>query len=841
MGLPEIMGVDLERLLNSAGQVRRLARGIAGSPSRGEDLAQEAWVSMLERPPAEGVPLLPWITGVVRNLARQERRSEARRQARERVVAKRVDAPEREALERLEAQKAVVEAVRALREPYRSVIVMRYFDGLAPRQIAARTQTPVRTVHTRLTRALACLRERLDREHGSRFSAWLPLLLWPASIWPVSTGGMLGTLPGAFWMNVKTKMTVGALALIGLVAVSTPLWRGVHPAPEPTSTHAADTTLLEPPEELPAVTRTPEPAERVVVQDSNPNSEPAAAAAAFIQGRAVDLDGRPVEGLEVRLESADGGASEPALSDATGTFRIETSEPSGTIRTTDKRWRTVLEPILWGVGGPTLAGENLLVVGLATDLAGRVVDGSGSPLPGAAVEVHFPRSLRSRLPFVLDRTRVVTWTTVTDDSGEFELKAAAVPGAFLNTRLRSRVSDVRALPEHTTLNLEIVLIDATDSADHLRGRVVDGAGLAVDGAYVALAFQHTTTGPDGSFALPVNEGDADTSLGALKTGFLPAFLERQGESNADPEAWPDPLVLQLGGSPLAIEGKLLDSEGEPVPNAKVELLDRTDFGAIEVPGRVGMSRAGYVEPLLRGEVDSEVVRTDASGRFRIEGLLPRAYRLGVFLSERLLYQEHGPIEAGREGVVLELNTEALLERVAGRVIGKSGDPIANLRIVPMRERSSPGKTPFDRFVSGTGKSTDAEGRFSFEDLPSGLSHFSVSGSAVGLGKTLPIPAGADLEQLELVVPLRCRVQVELSTPDRANEFVLLDAQGSALMIGVFHGDFAYSSERGTLSQGRSEIVSVGEDARTIVLYSGGQEIERVPVELSPLDVNRLQL
>ena len=836
MELPEVMEIELERLLNSAGQVRRLARGIAGSPSRGEDLAQEAWVSMLERPPAQGVPLLPWITGVVRNLARQERRTEARRQARERLVARSMDTADCETTERLEAQKAVVEAVRSLREPYRSVVVMRYFDGLTPRQIAARTQTPVRTVHTRLTRALACLRERLDREHGSRFSAWLPLMLMPAS-----TGGVLNALPGALWMNVQTKMTVGALALIGLVAVSTPLWRGVTPTPQATPTDTTKTALLEAPQERPPVDAPPEHLERVAVQDSVPAAEPAAAAADFIEGRVVDFDGRPVEGLAVRLETEGGTASEPTLSDAAGNFRIEASEPNGTIRTVDERWRTVLEPILWGFGGPELAGENLLVVAPATQLAGRVVDESGSPLAKAAVEVRLPWSLRSRLPFVLDRARVVSWTTVTDQAGEFELDAAAVPEAYLHSRLRGYVSDVRALPGHTNLDLEIVLQDAAHSTNHLHGRVVDEAGLGVEDAYVALGFQNTTSGPDGSFALPVREGEEDTSLAALKAGFLPAFLERQGDSNTDPEAWPEPLVLTLGGPPLAIAGKLFDSGGDPVPNAAIELLDRTDFGAIEIPGQVGMSRAGFVEPLLRGEVDSKELKTDDAGRFRIEGLLPRAYRLGVFLQDRLLYQEYGPIEAGREGVVLALETEVLLEGVAGRVIGMSGDPIANLRIVPMRERSSPGKTPFDRFVSGQGTSTDAEGRFSFERLPSGLSHFSVSGGAVGLGKTLPLPAGADLEQLELVVPLRCRLQIELSSPDRADEFALLDVEGSPLMVGVYHGDFAFSNERGQLSQGRSEIVSVGEDARTVVLYSGGQEVERVPIELVPEDVNRLQL
>jgi RNA polymerase sigma factor (sigma-70 family) len=131
------MANDLESLLKSSGRVRSLARGIAGSSARAEDLVQEAWVAALEKPPDEGVPILRWIAGVLRNLAREERRSQVRRSERERFVALRADSAATDGpkatAERVEAQRFVVEAVGALREPYRTAIVMRYFDGLSPR------------------------------------------------------------------------------------------------------------------------------------------------------------------------------------------------------------------------------------------------------------------------------------------------------------------------------------------------------------------------------------------------------------------------------------------------------------------------------------------------------------------------------------------------------------------------------------------------------------------------------------------------------------------------------------------------------------------------------------
>ena len=44
-----------------------------------------------------------------------------------------------------------------------------------------------------------------------------------------------------------------------------------------------------------------------------------------------------------------------------------------------------------------------------------------------------------------------------------------------------------------------------------------------------------------------------------------------------------------------------------------------------------------------------------------------------------------------------------------------------------------------------------------------------------------------------------------------------------------------------LSAGRSEVVSCGEDARTLVLYLGGDEVRRVPVHFEVGEVEVLEL
>jgi RNA polymerase sigma-70 factor (ECF subfamily) len=101
---------------------------------------------------------------VLRNFARQERRSSARREAREHDVARREELPSaREIVARAELQRRIAGAVMELDEPYRSAVLLRYFEDLPPREIAKRLGVPVATVRTRLARALEQLRERFDR------------------------------------------------------------------------------------------------------------------------------------------------------------------------------------------------------------------------------------------------------------------------------------------------------------------------------------------------------------------------------------------------------------------------------------------------------------------------------------------------------------------------------------------------------------------------------------------------------------------------------------------------------------------------------------------------------
>jgi len=213
---------DCEALLSHAGWVRELARHLTGDAHAADDLAQDALAAALVHPPPGDRPIRGWLAGIVRNLARERRRSASNRGARERESARGAVGPSSaDLLERLESHRAVVEAVSRLEEPYRTAILLRYFEGLSPRAIAARTRCPLRTVHTRLHRALGRLREDLDRSHGGDGRAWLLALA------PFARGsqGVSAWTLGGLVMDVKLKVALGAVVLAG-VCSTIALWSG---------------------------------------------------------------------------------------------------------------------------------------------------------------------------------------------------------------------------------------------------------------------------------------------------------------------------------------------------------------------------------------------------------------------------------------------------------------------------------------------------------------------------------------------------------------------------------------------------------------------------------------
>jgi RNA polymerase sigma-70 factor (ECF subfamily) len=217
-----------QALLEHAAFVRAVARSLVRDDAGADDLAQDTWVrASTARAPERLGELKQWLAKITRNRAAELGRSGARRSIREQAAA-RAEALESvdETVARLDAQRDVVAKILALSEPYRSVVVLRYYHELSSEEIAQRLGSKAATVRTQLARAHELLRGKLDKQYGSR-AAWAVLLLPDA---PAPASAALG-------VGFVSAAVIGA----ALLYFAWPKTEGADAAALPKATAAAST------------------------------------------------------------------------------------------------------------------------------------------------------------------------------------------------------------------------------------------------------------------------------------------------------------------------------------------------------------------------------------------------------------------------------------------------------------------------------------------------------------------------------------------------------------------------------------------------------------------------
>ncbi len=225
--------------------VLALARSLTRDDASAEDLAQDALVAGLRHSPATH-SVRGWLATVLRTRAVDRARVEQRRAARERAVARpEVSVSGATSLEQVELQHGVVSAVLALEEPYRSVVVAVYYDGLTPAEYAERRGVPAGTVRAQLSRALSQLRTKLDAEHGDRraWSAALLGLLDAESAGEAVAGASTGASVWIAWM--VGVAAAGLLTFAWLSTRSSSADVGVAVAPAAAGVQPAQAAALE--------------------------------------------------------------------------------------------------------------------------------------------------------------------------------------------------------------------------------------------------------------------------------------------------------------------------------------------------------------------------------------------------------------------------------------------------------------------------------------------------------------------------------------------------------------------------------------------------------------------
>ena len=157
-----------------APELLRVARHLCGPGPEAEDAVQETFLTAIERAghydPAR--PLVPWLTGILTNHARRERRLRGRLPEADRLAPTATGDPEDEA-ERGELRGLVEQHVAKLPATYAGAVRSYLFEGLAPREIAARLGISANATSVRLHRGLAKLRKALPA--GVAFGAVVAL------------------------------------------------------------------------------------------------------------------------------------------------------------------------------------------------------------------------------------------------------------------------------------------------------------------------------------------------------------------------------------------------------------------------------------------------------------------------------------------------------------------------------------------------------------------------------------------------------------------------------------------------------------------------------------------
>lgn len=794
------MSVPIEILLAHSDWVRRLAVELTGDPALADDLVQETWTSALRRGPREASAPRAWLATLLRRHLRQFRRGEGRRSAREAAVARPCtqDAPVGDDVEHRERRRVLIEAVLALPEPYRSTVLERFFQGRTVEEIAVRSGLSISTVSSRLTRGLARLRERLASRRERWLSAWGPFLRRP---------GERGPRPSQPVLRVAASVT-GALAVAGWALGA----GGGRDALAPVA-HTDELRVAAEPRAALATPTVQALAARKALATRTMDST---GSPPRVRGLALDWQGQPLAGLAIGLER-DGEPldADPVVTDAHGGFLLPADPRATTVVACDERFVTIMKGLL------DADRDVRLVAAPRLDVGGRVLDEAGQPIAGARVVWLMDHLIPVSYRHALDFTEPQMWSTSSDADGRYaflgvpdteasrvHVNAIGFRGREVSIEELKRDPDVRLEPPRPLFG-------------RVRGRVVDEDGRPVAGAVVSLAPLQTRSDARGDFEL---------SLGMRPPGRdLIATCGAHGgrlSLEHDPLDSTEPVLLRLA-APGAIEGSVLDARGRPVPDARVWLVD---------PSWLGHGDHGPVqaEATLAGREDESwcPVACDATGRFRLEGLLDRAYRVVASDAFGRVVRMQTDVHAG-DRLDFQLDASADATPCSGRVVDSHGRPIEGVEVVrllpvvdvrwgPYRQRRELPDEPVR---------TDADGRFRLPPSDARGALLRLRGEAV-LPVDLPLQRGP--AEPTYRASRRAHLQVRLAEPfDRADQFEVRDAEDHTLVVIQLRERCSHPFDRADLVDGRSLVLVTPETATSVVLFRDDQEVARVPVTPTP--------
>jgi hypothetical protein len=330
-----------------------------------------------------------------------------------------------------------------------------------------------------------------------------------------------------------------------------------------------------------------------------------------IEGYAVDPEGRPVPGAEIRLTEASGDPMSRYMPQEDGP-PAATSAQDGFFRIEDRRAGETVDLDASRSGyAPAVASSVQvppdqpvrLVLQPSSTVEGRTVDPDGKPVAGAQILIHpsDPVAMGGRVRMF---TAARSQSAVSDETGFFRIEDV-IPGGFELQAMatgyqRSELDNLEVRPGQELRGLEVMLAPGAV----IEGRVFSPSGQPLAGAEVGVVdpaihvfFGTATTDGDGRYRLD-GVAPGARSVQAEHEDYRRAVKEvevRLGENSVD---------LRLEGG-VEISGRVVDEGGTPVASARVSLREGSGMGSWNQPSAA----------------------SGADGSFKIDGVADGNYQL----------------------------------------------------------------------------------------------------------------------------------------------------------------------------------------------------------------------
>ncbi len=826
--------IEPDQLASCEPELMELAQRLVTDYHRAQDLVQETYVAALQRRTRLGRSVSLWLRDVLRLKAHQTKIRERSRTRREQAAAvshfNHLDSSRSKLASTLHA---LMEEVERLEEPYRSTMQKRFLEGTPPRSIAGQSGVPVRTIYTRIARGTQMLRARLDRRLGAGiWVAWLSPSQEVRAVRESKSPRHLAAI----------ALRLASVACLGLI-----MWwvnsNTDRPLPPRTLTSSMQRNEAEG-KKLQAREFIPSRSPAATQSDGSATSKKGPGFVPNLRGKVVDLEGRSVGGVSVKLQAGTIGSSgrsmlefeflpstevEKAVSRESGEFEGRLSpDDRGRLLARGAGFQPVIGETVGASRGAPQAREGVvLVVAIERVIQGRVTDSRGNPLVNASLRLLPAPEYLERLEPTLDRWTSIGATAQSREDGRFHMEAYAMNGATLQVTKGGFAPATFVMDSAWPTNIEIVLDPLPNNVTVVRGVVVNGQGAGIPNAIVTAGKESVETNSEGAFELPWDSA-CNQTLWAVQPGHLPTTSTIENTSPRRLEK----KRLVIDAEALAIEGRAIDARGRPVNGALVWASDLTVIG--------NGSDVTFAEVLVDPAPEFDVPRfshTDPQGRFRVPYLIDREYRLRAMWFPSSAMVEFGPFPAGTNDVLLRLATNSPTHPIAGRLVDKDGEPVSGASVALCRRGVEIPLTNDHLWVSqvnGTVVLSDSGGRFSLPATPLSGLQLRISKSGF-LDHDYYLEESHDPGNLEILVwrPARFRV---VAAPEHADRFSLLLNEGTPAPIfsaASWDGNLDMSHfQRAALLDGLSELLVVPDTVTHIVFYEGEEEIERAPVEVS---------